>query len=136
MDAAAAAGAGVPESRTDSPTRGWLSPQLSLACRARLFVTGRGIFPIMLQEHTMSKVMFNIQWEGQAPTLAQVRKKLSLKTADLDESFGVVAVDPKNNTYTILVEHAAIVKLTKSKAPGVSGPYANPKIGPFDLPGT
>ncbi len=62
-------------------------------------------------------------------TAATVRRKLGLKSGELDPSFGVVEIDPTKNLYTVLVDEEAAERVTGQ--PGVQGPHSNPPIEPF-----
>jgi hypothetical protein len=62
-------------------------------------------------------------------TLAQVRAKYSLARDEVDEHFGLVALSPEQNLYTILVKDTVAARLEGQNQ--VSVPYANPKIEPY-----
>jgi hypothetical protein len=82
----------------------------------------------------MSKVMVNIRATGPAPTLADLRCKYDLSEDEVDETFGVVEVDPSEHVYTVLVEESAAAKITGNEEWAVEGPFSNPRIEPFGPP--
>jgi hypothetical protein len=82
----------------------------------------------------MSKQMLTIKLLPKDAHLAEVRRKLSLSPEDVDDDFGVVSIDPKNNLYAIMVEQAAAQKVLGKQ--GISGPYSNPRIETFGPPET
>jgi hypothetical protein len=65
-------------------------------------------------------------------TLEAAARKLGLEEGELDPDFGVVEIDPAAHKYTVLVDESAAQRA--SRAPGVEGPYANPRIEPFGPP--
>ena len=56
-----------------------------------------------------------------------------LEPGEIDEDFGVVAIDPERNDYTILVEQGATQKIKANENWDISGPYSNPRIETFGL---
>lgn len=79
----------------------------------------------------MPKVMVVIEWPGGPPTIEAVCERYGLSRADFDPSFGVVAVDPDRDLYTVLVDAAAAERVEPERARGWGGPAANPPIEPF-----
>jgi hypothetical protein len=89
---------------------------------------------IGLTEHTsMDGTMYTIDWPRGTPSLQEAASALKVQPSDLDPGFGVVLVDPKTNTYTVLCRAA-----TCSSAAGadgmVKGPFSNPAIGGYGPP--
>jgi len=83
----------------------------------------------------MAKVMVTFQAEGPAPTIAELQQRFSITDDEIDYSFGVVEVDPKDHTYTILVEESAVDKVQPyGRITKVEGPFSNPRIEPFGPP--
>jgi len=81
-------------------------------------------------------MLYSIRWDGEPPTLDQVRERFGLVGDDVDEEFGVVATDPDESLYALLVEESAVQRLRgegTEEAAALEGPYANPRIEPFDL---
>ncbi len=81
-------------------------------------------------------VMLTIKLPSERATLAEVRKRLGLAEDEIDEGFGLVALDPAAGLYAVVV--AAEAGARASAAAGdtgeVGGPYANPRIEPFGPP--
>ncbi len=81
------------------------------------------------------KMFFNLTWTEGTPTLEEVRQTLHLEPGELDERFGVVAIDPEDHLYTVLVDADAAQRLGLSAGnPEVEGPFSNPRIEPFGPP--
>jgi hypothetical protein len=83
----------------------------------------------------VAKMLYSIEWTEGPPSLADVRERYGLAEGEVDEQFGVVPVDPDAGTYSVLVEDAAMARALGSEGAEtakVSGPYANPRIEPFD----
>lgn len=97
----------------------------------------------------MAHVMMTLQRPGGRPTLEQVKEELGLTSEQIDPVFGVVEIDPRDNTYAVRVEEAAATTLpdaarttdeqaqktqAKSGEPATpKGPYSDPKIEPMGL---
>jgi len=84
----------------------------------------------------MGKVFYNLTWKEKQPSIEEVCKKYSFKPEDVDVKFGVIALDPAVNLYTILVEEAAVQRIDNQASTGkqdLKGPYSNPRIEPFGL---
>lgn len=82
----------------------------------------------------MPKVMVTIRAPEGPPTLAALRARYGLTDDDVDTKFGVVAVDPTEHVYTILVEPSAAARITPGAGWEIEGPFSNPKIAPFGPP--
>ncbi len=88
----------------------------------------------------MTRQMVTIRCPGQPPTTAEVRSRYGLDPDDLDESFGVVEIDPNDALYAVLVNEAAAATIRgattgEQDQPWESrGPFANPRIAPFGPP--
>ncbi len=80
----------------------------------------------------MPKQMVSIRSPQGAPTVEEVAEKYNIAPDDIDLDFGVVQVDARDGTYTVLVESHAAKRVSENHEE-VSGPYANPTIQPFDL---
>jgi hypothetical protein len=78
----------------------------------------------------MSRMM-TLHLDPKDATLAAAREKLGLANGELDSSFGVVRIRPKDHLYAVMVDDEVGDKL--SGAEGVSGPYSNPGISTFEL---
>jgi len=84
----------------------------------------------------MAKMLYSITSQGPQPTLEQVCERFGLRGDEVDHDFGVVLIDPEDESYAILVEEAAVQRLRGQRpadAREITGPFANPRIAPFDL---
>lgn len=81
----------------------------------------------------MSKVMMTITSPEGEPTVEGIIQRYDLDWDDIDRSFGVVAIDPADHAYTILVKSGAAAKIQPDQDWDISGPYSNPKIEPFGM---
>ena len=86
----------------------------------------------------MQTVMLQFKHQGSAPSVDEVRQLFDLGTDDIDTQFGVIATDPAEGLYTILIdaqtsERVEAVLATRPHDPA-EGIFANPRIEPFDLP--
>jgi len=76
--------------------------------------------------------MLTVKLQPEEANVAEVRRKMKLAPEQIDNSFGVVCIDPKNNLYAVMVDEKASQELSGQK--GVKGPYSNPRIEPFGPP--
>ncbi len=81
----------------------------------------------------MAKVMVTLKGGAQPPTVEEIRRRFNLDLDDIDESFGVVEVDPANHIYTVLIEEHVAERLQPDDDWQFEGPFSNPRIAPFDL---
>jgi hypothetical protein len=82
-------------------------------------------------------VMLTVKLPPERATLAEARKRLGLAEDEVDQNFGLVALDPGEGTYAVLVSAEAGARVSASaagKAGEAGGPYANPRIEPFGPP--
>ena len=75
-------------------------------------------------------MMLTVELESADATLADVKERFGLSDEDIDDSFGVVSIDPAASLYAILVNESVAEKVASSE-PDVSGPFSNPKIEAF-----
>ncbi len=78
-------------------------------------------------------MMLTVELEPADATLAEVKQRFGLSDEDIDNSFGVVSIDPAARLYAILVNESVADKVASSE-PAVSGPFSNPKIEAFGPP--
>lgn len=77
--------------------------------------------------------MYTIEAQQGRPTMAEVAQKLQVGEADIDQSFGVVLIDPKRGLYTVRIRQQSGAN-PDTNNPEVKGPFADPGIGHFGLP--
>jgi len=65
-----------------------------------------------------------------APSLADAAAQLGLDISDLNQEFGVVAIDPQEKLYAVEVKKADGT-YEKQTQGAFHGPYSNPMIAPF-----
>lgn len=85
----------------------------------------------------MAKLLINLTWEGNKPSIDEVIQKYGLSPDEIDLEFGVMVIDPQEYLYCILVEESALERLggiTGEPPEGLEGPFANPPIEPFGPP--
>ncbi len=80
----------------------------------------------------MSKVMVTLKLDPEQASLAHVRESLGIGSEEIDDDFGVIAVQPEENLYAVLVEQDTADRVQGTE--GVEGPFSNPKIEPFGPP--
>jgi hypothetical protein len=80
----------------------------------------------------MAGVMMTVELDPKAADLAHAAEKLGIDAKHLDAEFGVVAIDPDNNLYSVMAEESEVAGA--SERGGVEGPFANPPIRPFGPP--
>lgn len=82
-------------------------------------------------------MLFTVQLQPEEANLKGVRERLGITPDQIDDEFGVVAIDPEQSLYTVLVDESAVSSLGEehTKARGtVKGPFANPRIEGFGPP--
>lgn len=69
-----------------------------------------------------------IRSPGAAPTLDSIRARFGLTRAELDDEYGVIAVD--SDCYTVRVDDRAAARLQSDSEWDVQGPFSDPRIDP------
>jgi hypothetical protein len=67
---------------------------------------------------------------GIAPTIDAIRTRYQLAADELDVEFGVIAIDPHEGTYTVLIDEGAVSKIRSQGDWEISGPFSSPRIDP------
>ena len=82
--------------------------------------------------------MFQFRSPDGAPGVDEVRRRFGFRADELDPAFGVVAIDPQDHLYAVLVDESAKARVPGNEAtvPGdrATGFFSNPKIEPFGPP--
>ncbi|MFF0204607.1 hypothetical protein [Streptomyces sp. NPDC005017] len=65
-------------------------------------------------------------------TLSDAIREYGLTADDVDETYGVVLVEPDRGTHVMMVSESAAARITGTDA--ARGPFANPKIEPYGPP--
>jgi len=86
----------------------------------------------------METIMLQFRHQGSMPSIDEVCRLFDLKTNEIDPKFGIIATDPVEGLYTVLVAAQASKRIeavlaTHSLDPA-EGIFANPKIEPFGIP--
>lgn len=86
----------------------------------------------------MSTAMLQFRHRGGPPTPEEVCALFDLSPGELDTEFGVIATDPEDDLYTVLVDAAAASRVEAALAGREPDPaegfFANPPVDPFDSP--
>jgi hypothetical protein len=87
----------------------------------------------------METVMLQFKHQGSAPpSVDEVRRLFDLEADEIDTPFGVIATDPAEGIYTVLVAAKASKRIEAVLANRVRDPaegiFANPRIEPFGPP--
>lgn len=80
----------------------------------------------------MSKVMVTLKLDPDHASVEDARECLGIDDAAIDRDFGVIAVSPEENLYTVLVDAEATEDMRTGE--GIAGPFSNPRIEPFGPP--
>jgi hypothetical protein len=79
----------------------------------------------------MAHVLMTVELPGDA-SIDAAAARLGVKPGDLDPEFGVIAIDPEQHLYSVMVEEH--VSAGAAARPGTGGPFSNPRIEPFGPP--
>ena len=80
----------------------------------------------------MGRVLLTVKLDPAHATLDEVRKRLRIAASNIDESFGVVSIDPEAQLFAVLVDEA--VAGSAERDADVAGSYSNPRIDGFGPP--
>lgn len=69
------------------------------------------------------KVLHTVQGRAGPPSWAEAAKQLGVGLGSIDREFGIIAIDPANEIYSVLVEEDPARQATRQA-------FANPKIEP------
>ena len=67
-----------------------------------------------------------VQLSPEQATLDGAKSALNAEDHELDADFGLVPVDPEHDLYAVMVDPRVAERV--QGAPGVEGPFSNPKI--------
>jgi hypothetical protein len=80
----------------------------------------------------MSKVMVTVKLDPEHASVESARDLLGIDDDAIDRDFGVIAVSPEEDLYTVLVDAGVAEGMQGGE--GVAGPFSNPRIEPFGPP--
>jgi len=86
----------------------------------------------------MQTLLLQFKHHGSVPSVDEVCRMFNLDVNEIDPQFGVIATNPTEDIYTVLVavkasERVKNVLATRPNNPA-EGIFANPRIEPFGLP--
>ena len=86
----------------------------------------------------MDTLLLQFRHKGPAPSVSEVIHLFNLKASEIDRPFGVVATDPAEGLYTVLIDARAADRVKAVLATRPPDPaenlFANPKVEPFGPP--
>lgn len=86
----------------------------------------------------MQTVMLQFKHHGSAPSVDEVCRLFDLKSDEIEFEFGVIATDPAEGIYTVLIAANASKRVEAVLAARPHDPaegiFANPRIEPFGPP--
>lgn len=80
----------------------------------------------------MGRVLLTVQMEPAPASLDEVCNRLDVSESQVDSDFGVVEIDPHQHLYAVRIDEEAVPHATRAQ--GVEGPYADPRIEPMGPP--
>jgi hypothetical protein len=82
------------------------------------------------KDRSSESVMVTVKLDPEAASAAVAARTLGLRPEDLDQDFGVVAIDPNEHLYAVLVGRDAAARAQAAGA--ADGVFSNPKVEPFE----
>jgi hypothetical protein len=79
------------------------------------------------------KALMTVQSDDGPPTLEAAARQLGVHPEALDETFGVVLIDPKSGLYSVQVD-ASQLPSEPETGDDYQGPYSTPRIESFGPP--
>lgn len=80
----------------------------------------------------MANVLVTVRLSNAQPSMEEAARHLKVSETELDPNFGVVLIDPENQTYAVMVNER--VAGDAASAEGAAGPFSNPRIEPTGPP--
>lgn len=83
-------------------------------------------------------VMFQFRQPDEVPSMDSVRRRFGLGELEMDAEFGVIATDPAESLYCVLLTAEAAgratARLGKASGDPAQGGFSNPQVEPFGPP--
>jgi len=77
-----------------------------------------------------SMVLMTVHGLNGPPSLAQAATELGISVTDIDQHFGVVAINPGEGLYAVQAKESSIHRDETARG-DYRGPFSNPEIAPF-----
>jgi hypothetical protein len=74
--------------------------------------------------------LMTVKSPNKVPTLEAAATLLNVSPNDIDQSFGIVPIDPENGLYAVQVREGALANRRESNTQ-FNGPFSNPRIEGF-----
>jgi hypothetical protein len=83
------------------------------------------------KDRSSNWVLMTVKLKDEDPNLDQVSDVLGIPVSELDEAFGVIAVDRQQGLFAVQIRENAIVDIKGSEDCDVNGPFSNVRIEPL-----